>query len=73
MKNKKLIWRLCVAAVLVILAVTYSPLILNEGKISPSFLHLPFSLWTTMIFAILLVILTYIGGKALPDNEEDSL
>ncbi len=73
MKNKRLVWRLCVASVIVILAITYSPLIVKEGKITPTLFHLPYSLWTTIILAFLLVFLTYLGGKALPDNEEDEI
>ena len=73
MKNKKLIWKLCVAAVIVIILITYSPLITAEGKYTPSFLHLPYSLWTTIILAMLLVALTYVAGKVLPDNEEDAI
>ena len=73
MKNKKLIWKLCVAAVIVIILITYSPLITPEGKYTPSFLHLPYSLWTTILLAFILVALTYIGGRALPDNEEDAI
>lgn len=47
----------------IIVLITYSPVVLVPGKTEPRFLHMPYSLWVTMVFAILLVFLTWLGGK----------
>ncbi len=72
MKYNKLLWRICVAAVIIVIAVTFSPLIITPGKINPSVLGMPFTLWTSIISTILLVVLTYLGGRVSPNDEEES-
>ncbi len=69
--NKKQIWKLCVAAVVLIVIVTFSPLITGKGKIQPFLFGLPFTLWMGILLTICLVAITYIGGTVLPDEEED--
>jgi len=73
MKKKKLYWRLCVIAVVIIIVVTYSPLVLATGRTTPSFLHLPFTLWVTMVLALALVLLTYAGSRITSNDEEEEL
>lgn len=72
MKYNKLLWRICVAAVILIVAVTFSPLIIAPGKISPALFGMPFTLWTSIITTVLLVVLTYLGGRVSPNDEEES-
>ena len=71
MKNKALIWKLCVVAVLIIIPVTFSPLVISTGKINPRLFGLPYTLWVSILITIILVVLTFIGGYVLPDEEED--
>ncbi len=68
-KNKR-IWKFCVVSVIVIIALTFSPLIIASGKIHPFLFGLPYTLWTGIVLTILLVILTLIAGNALPNDEE---
>lgn len=70
MKNSKRIWQLCVAAVILIIIVTFSPLIIAPGKINPFLFGLPYTLWTGMLLAIVLVIITLVAGNALSNEEE---
>jgi len=72
MKYNKRLWRICVAAVIFIIAVTFSPLIIAPGKIAPSLMGIPFTLWTSIVTTIALVVLTYIGGRVSPNDEEES-
>jgi hypothetical protein len=72
MKYNKLLWRICVAAVILIVAVTFSPAIIQPGKVHPSVLGLPFTLWTSILTTIALVVLTYLGGRVSPNDEEES-
>jgi hypothetical protein len=70
MKNKKLIWRICVTAVILIVILTFSPLVTGSGKIYPFLFGLPFTLWMGIILTITLVVITLIAGYVLPDKEE---
>jgi len=71
--NRK-IWRTCIAAVAVIVVITYTPAVIPSGTINPSFLGLPYSLWAGILLTILLVTLTYIGSKVFPSqNKEEDL
>jgi len=71
MKSNKRIWKLCVTAVILIIILTFSPIITGDGKINPFLFGLPFTLWMGILLTILLVVITYIGGSVLPDEEED--
>lgn len=70
MKKKKLIWRLCIVAVFIIIIFTFSPLVIAKGKIEPFLFGMPYTLWITILLTIILVVITFIGGKVLPDEEE---
>lgn len=54
---------LLVAVAVALVAITFTPLILNPGKIYPKFLSMPYSLWTSILISIILVILTYLASK----------
>jgi hypothetical protein len=68
------IWRICIAVVAVIVLITYTPVIIPADRINPSFLGFPYTLWMGITLTIILVILTYIGSKVFPsqNEEEDS-
>ena len=69
--KRKLYWRLCVTAVIVIIAATFSPLVIAPGKINPTLFGLPFTLWISILTTIALVVFTYIGGLVSPNDEEE--
>jgi hypothetical protein len=48
---------------LLIVVITFTPLILNPGKVTPRLLSLPFTLWTGIVAAILLLLLTYLSSR----------
>jgi len=70
MKKNKRIWQFCVAAVIVIIVVTFSPLVIAPGKIKPFLFGLPYTLWMGILLTIILVVITLIAGNALPNEEE---
>ncbi len=72
MKYNKLLWRICVTTVILVITVTFSPLIIAPDKINPAVLGMPFTLWTSILTTILLVVLTYLGGRVSPNDEEES-
>jgi hypothetical protein len=57
---------IAIAFSLVIL--TFTPLILHPGKIEPKFLSMPFTLWTSILITVILVLLTFLVSK-LQDND----
>jgi hypothetical protein len=69
-KQRKFYWNICIAIAVALALFSFSPLILSHKDIEPKFLAMPFTLWTEMLMAILLVILTYIGGRVHPREEE---
>lgn len=65
MNKNKLYWRLTAGTALVLVLLSLSPLVLYPGKINPKFLSMPFTLWVSILITILLVVLTYVGGRIL--------
>lgn len=57
------IWLISVIMSIVVIIITYSPLILKEGKILPGIGGFPFSLWTGILLTIILVINTAIAAR----------
>jgi len=72
MKQRRIWWHLTVAAAAVVVAITFSPLVLSPGKTDPQLLYMPYSLWTSLLMSIMMVILTWIGGKLhLQDRDNE--
>ena len=62
--------------VLVVLAIllailTFTPMVMPYGKHQPTFLHLPYTLWTGLLVAILFVCLTWLAVRLHPGKGED--
>ena len=55
---------------LLIIAITFSPLVIAPGKINPFLFGLPYTLWMGILLTIVLVVITLIAGNALPNDEE---
>jgi uncharacterized membrane protein YkgB len=70
MEKNKRIWRLCIVSVIIIIIVTFSPLVITPGKIQPFLFGLPYTLWIGILLTIALVIITLIAGNVLPNDEE---
>ena len=51
-----------------LVVITFTPLILNPGKVNPKLFHLPYTLWTSMLITVILVILTYLGSRVRDDE-----
>lgn len=55
-------WRIIYWSAILLIAVTFSPLVLIQGKLDPHWLKMPFHLWVSILNTILLVALTGVGG-----------
>jgi len=75
MKKNKLYWRICCIAAVFLCIITYTPLVIPQGAFKPMLGGIPYSLWTSFIITVLLVVLTYIGTRVHPgmQDEEDKL
>ena len=70
MKRDKRYWRLCILLVLVLIVIAYTPLMIPHGIYKPMILGLPYTLWTSILITVALVVLTYIGSKVHPGKDE---
>lgn len=62
-RRRKTAWRVIAAMALVLVVITFTPLILSPGRIHPGFLSMPYTLWTSILITIILVVLTYAGSR----------
>jgi hypothetical protein len=62
-KHKKILRYLLVGVAFVLVVITFTPVILHPGKINPKFLSMPYTLWTSILITILLVLLTYLVSR----------
>ncbi len=54
-------------------AIQFSPLVMNENKIVPYFLGMPFTLWFGILITLLIIILTAIGGYVFSRFKSEEL
>jgi hypothetical protein len=66
-------WRLTAAAVIAVSALSFTPLVLDPVDAEPWLLGMPHTLWASMLVAIVLVVLAWVGARVHPesDAEED--
>lgn len=62
-KHKKTLRFILVGVAFVLVAITFTPVILHPGKINPKFLSMPYTLWTSILITIILVLLTYLVSR----------
>jgi len=71
MKKRRIYWKIIFSLAIILVVITFTPLVINKGKIEPKLLSMPYTLWISILITIGLVVLTYIGGKVhLQNNEE---
>lgn len=68
-ENRRRYWRATVGAVILVSALSFTPLVLNRDSAEPALFGLPHTLWAGMAVAFLLVLLTYLGARFHPDDE----
>jgi hypothetical protein len=70
-KRKTRYWRICTALVVLLVIITYTPLIIPGGVYKPMVLGIPYTLWTSFLITAALVLITYIGSKVHPGKDEE--
>lgn len=69
-KKKQFYYNILVVAAIILAVLTFTPLVIPYGKYEPTLFHLPYTLWTGLLVAILFVTMTWIASKIHPYNEE---
>jgi hypothetical protein len=68
-KNEKY-WRICIAIVLFLVVIGFTPLFIPAGIYKPMLLGIPYSLWMGFLVTLILVVLTYIGSRVHPGTDK---
>ena len=61
--KQKLYWRITAAVAILLILITFTPLVIAPGRTEPKLFSMPYTLWVSILITIGLVILTYIGGR----------
>ena len=71
-QRKIINWRICIFVVILLTALGLSPLVIPAGIFKPSFLGMPYTLWMGSLVCICLVLMTYIGSRVHPGNNNEN-
>jgi uncharacterized membrane protein YkvI len=61
--KQKLYWRITAIVAVFLILITFTPVVLSPGKITPKLFSMPYTLWVSILITIILVVLTYISGR----------
>jgi len=68
--ENKLYWKITAAIAVLLIILTFTPVVIAPGKITPTLFSMPYTLWMSILITFILVVLTYIGGRVhLKDKE----
>ena len=70
-KKKFRLYYVLILLALLLSVLTFTPLVMPYEVHQPSLLHLPYTLWTGLIVAILFVCLTWLAVRLHPGKKED--
>ena len=71
-KNRKY-WRILRTTAIILCLLVFTPLVIPQGVYKPELFGVPFSLWTSFLITVALVVLTYLGTKVHRSNEEEEV
>jgi hypothetical protein len=74
MKDKKRkYWRILRMIAIVLCLLTFTPLVIPKNAYKPELFGVPYSLWTSYLITIALVVLTYLGTKVHRSADEEEV
>jgi len=74
MKDKKRkYWRILSATAIVLCLLIFTPLVIPKNVYKPELFGIPYSLWTSYLITIALVVLTYLGTKVHRSADEEEV
>jgi len=65
-------WRICIFIVILLTALGLSPVVIPMGIFKPGFLGMPYTLWMGILVCISLVLMTFIGSRVHPGNNNEN-
>ena len=71
--KKRKYWRILRSIAILLCLLIFTPLVIPKGVYKPELFGLPYSLWTSFLITVAMVILTYFGTKVhrgLDEEEE---
>lgn len=71
LQPKTLYWKICVALAIMLTGLTFTPLIIPVGVYQPELFGVPYTLWTSVLITVFLVLLTYLGSHVHPGRNSD--
>ena len=69
---RRIYWRLCCVGVVGLSLVSFTPLVIPTGTVDPFVFSLPRTLWSGLLVAFLILVLTFIGVLVHPDGASRS-
>ena len=70
-KSKSIYWKICCTAVILLSILTFTPLVIPQGKYIPQLFGIPYSLWIGILITVGFVVLTFIGTVVHPGKKEE--
>lgn len=67
-QRRKFYFSLLVGLSLLVVILSFSPLILSKNKIEPILFEMPYTLWTSILATLILIIFTFLGGRLRGDK-----
>ena len=64
--NNKLIWQCTVGIVLLLIILTFTPVVTPQGVYEPKLAGLPFTFWMGFVVTTVIVVAAYVGSKYHP-------
>ena len=71
MRKSARAWRICIAVFILLSVISFTPLIIPQAQFKPELLGIPYSLWTSFLVTVSLVVLTFIGSRVHPGSEKE--
>lgn len=70
-KKKSRAYNVLIILAILLSIITFTPLVMPYGIHKPGLLHLPYTLWTGLLLAVLFVCLTWLAVRYHPGKGED--
>lgn len=67
--KRRLYWRLCYGATILLSVLTFTPLVIPSGTYRPTVLGVPYTLWVGILLTVALVLLTYGATQFYPPSD----
>jgi hypothetical protein len=72
MDKKRRQWRILSIIAIVLCLLVFTPFVIPQGVYKPELFGVPYSLWTSFLITVALVVLTYFGTKVHRTDEEET-